>query len=236
MLLSKKDLKVRLSRKEYEAKAREWCLRLVRVERHLIKYERAAVVLFEGPDAAGKGGAIKRLTEFLDPRGYKAYAIGPPTEDERKRHYLWRFWTRMPKRSEMSLFDRSWYGRVLVEKVEKLTPKARLEQAYAEINQFEATLVDDGTDVIKFWLDISRKEQHRRFIGRDKDPLKRWKLTKEDWRNRKHWSQYAEAARIMVRKTNTERAPWVIVAAEDKDYARLMVIRTVTERLEALAK
>src|SRR5262249_3054129 len=182
-----------------------------------------------------KGGAIKRLTEFLDPRGYKAYAIGRPTAEELQHHYLWRFWTRLPKRGEMAIFDRSWYGRVLVERVEKLIPKARVQQAHTEINQFDAALVQDGTEILKFWLDISRKEHLRRFKDRAQAPLRRWKLTKEDWHNRQRWSAYVKAARAMVRETSPAHAPWVIIPAQDKDYARLAVIRTVTERLESFA-
>jgi len=192
----------------------------------------SVVVVFEGMDAAGKGGAIRRLTGRLDPRGFSVNAIGPPEEYEKRHHYLWRFSSRMPTRGEIGIFDRSWYGRVLVERVEGYCSKAEWRRAYDEINDFERALVDGGTPVIKFWLHVSKKEQLSRFHERQNDPFKKYKITPEDWRNRRRWSRYIEAANEMFSKTHTEHAPWTPIAGDDKWHARCEVLTRVIEEMK----
>jgi len=197
----------------------------------------AVVVVFEGMDAAGKGGAIRRLTGRLDPRGFRVHPIGPPTPEELSRHYLWRFFRRMPAVGGISIFDRSWYGRVLVERVESLATEPDWRRAYEEIRAFEAMLTSDRTVLIKFWMQVSREEQLQRFRDRETDPFAEYKLTQEDWRNRRRWSFYIEAAEDMFRETHVPGAPWVVVAADDKEYARIRVLEEVVERLDsALAR
>ncbi|MGZ6196002.1 MAG: hypothetical protein ACXWML_12335, partial [Candidatus Binataceae bacterium] len=194
------------------------------------------VIAFEGADAAGKGGAIRRLTYSLSAYNYTVVPISVPTDEECAHHYLWRFWRHLPRPGHITIFDRSWYGRVLVERVEKLIPKATWMRAYTEINQFEAELAAHGVVVIKFWLHIDRKEERRRLKERRDTPWKRWKLTKDDWRAFKKWDDYAAAADDMIAATSTEAAPWRVIEAEDKRYARIAVLTTVAERLEAALK
>jgi len=189
-------------------------------------------VLFEGWDASGKGGSIRRLVARLDPRHYDVAQFGPPTEEERRRHFLWRFWPEIPGRGELSVFDRTWYGRVLVERVDKLASKAEWKRAYAEINDFERMLAEEGMVLVKFWLHISPGEQLRRFEARRKDPLKSWKLSEEDWRNRRRRRAYVRAVEDMLERTGTEGAPWTLVEAESKRYARVKVIETVIAAIE----
>jgi polyphosphate kinase 2 (PPK2 family) len=228
-MLESLDLSQSLSTEEYEERLKALQLDLVLAQRRLAERGIAVVIVFEGMDAAGKGGAIKRLTTKLDPRGYEVLPIGPPTEEELHHHYLWRFWTKLPSYGRLTIFDRSWYGRVLVERVEGITPKARWQQAYNEIVEFERALVDDEYIVLKFWLHISEKEQLRRFKAREEDPYRRWKITKEDWRNRDKWDDYVAAAEAMFEHTSTPEVPWTIVPAEDKQYARIMVVKTVRD-------
>ena len=218
---------------EYEQELREWQLRLLKLQSAL-RDEKACplMILFEGMDAAGKGGAIRRLTGRLDPRGYRVHPIGPPDDQERRHHYLWRFQQRMPAKGEIVIFDRSWYGRVLVERVEKLCRKAEWTRAYEEINSFEQQYAAYGAVMVKFWLHVSKKEQLRRFRERETDPFKEYKVTDEDWRNRKRWDQYVQAADEMFKRTHTKHAPWVIVSGEDKRHARVKVVETVVTRLE----
>ncbi|HTN53657.1 MAG TPA: polyphosphate kinase [Anaeromyxobacter sp.] len=199
--------------------------------RHFLKGRRA-VIAFEGWDAAGKGGCIKRLTALLDPRGYKVWPIAAPNEEERKHHWLWRFWTRLPSTGELAVFDRSWYGRVLVERVEGLATKAAWKRAYDEINAFERTLSADGIRLVKFFLHIDRRTQLRRFRDREKDPVKRYKLGPEDWRNRERYPAYLKAIQDMLDRTHRPDAPWIVVSANDKKHARLEVLRTAAEVLE----
>jgi polyphosphate kinase 2 (PPK2 family) len=184
-------------------------------------------------DAAGKGGAIKRLTAKLDPRGFEVHPIGPPDAHECAFHYLRRFWVRLPSYGRIGIFDRSWYGRVLVERVEKLTPKKAWKRAFDEINDFERAIIDDDTVLMKFWLHITAEEQLARFKAREDDPYKRWKITKDDWRNREKWDAYVEAAEEMLAKTSTPYAPWNVVPANDKLYARVLVLQAVIKALEA---
>jgi AMP-polyphosphate phosphotransferase len=189
-------------------------------------------VVFEGWDASGKGGAIKRLVSRIDPRHVRVVQFGTPSVDERRHHFLWRFWPVLPGWGGMAVFDRSWYGRVLVERVEGLARREQWLRAYEEINSFERTLVDEGMIVVKLWLHISADEQLRRFKRREKDPLKAWKLTDEDWRNRDRRSEYTEAVEDMLARTDQPSAPWHLVEADSKRYARVRVLDTVIERIE----
>ncbi len=194
---------------------------------------RAAVVVFEGSDAGGKGGAIKRLTEKLDPRGYEVVPVAAPQGDAAAHHYLWRFWREIPKAGHLTVFDRSWYGRVLVERVEGFASEPEWRRAYQEINEFERNLSEAGIVVVKFWLQVSPDEQLRRFRAREATPRKRYKITEEDWRNRAKLPQYLEAVSDMVRFTSTPYAPWTLVEANDKHFARVKVLETAVRALEA---
>jgi polyphosphate kinase 2 (PPK2 family) len=190
-------------------------------------------VLFEGWDASGKGGAIKRLVDHLDPRHVRVVQYAAPTADEKRHQYLLRFADALPGWGGMAVLDRSWYGRVLVERVEGFATKAQWRRAYAEINDYERALCHDGMILVKLWLHVSDEEQLKRFKAREKDPLKRWKLTDEDWRNREKRPQYEAAIEEMVKRTSTEYAPWHLIEAENKRYARVKVIETVCEAVEA---
>ena len=188
--------------------------------------------MFEGNDAAGKGGALRRITSALDARAYHNVPVAAPTEEERAQPYLWRFWRHVPRRGRFIFFDRSWYGRVLVERVEGFCAEADWMRAYTEINDFEAALVRHGIVVVKFWLAISKEEQLKRFKQREKIAFKRFKITEEDWRNRKKWDAYEAAVCDMVDRTSTSLAPWTLVEANNKYYARLKVLKTVTRAVE----
>ena len=194
------------------------------------------VAIFEGWDAAGKGGAIKRLTDVLDPRSYRVNAITAPTDEEKRYHYLWRFWRRLPKAGTISIFDRSWYGRVLVERIEGFASEAEWRRAYREINEFEAQLANAGYVIVKFWLHVSPEVQLRRFEERQNNPFKQYKLTEEDWRNRDRGDIYYVAVNQGIARTSTPAAPWTIVAGDDKYYARVKVIETVIEAIRARLK
>ncbi|HUB23165.1 MAG TPA: UDP-galactose-lipid carrier transferase [Streptosporangiaceae bacterium] len=190
-------------------------------------------VVFEGWDASGKGGAIKRLVAPLDPRHVRVAQFGAPTYDEKRHHFLWRFWPTLPGWGGMAVLDRSWYGRVLVERVEGYATEQQWRRAYREIAEFERTLADEGMIMVKFWLHLSRGEQLKRFKAREHDPLKAWKLTAEDWRNRKKWPQYEAALKEMLDRTDQPAAPWVLVEAEDKRWARVKVVESVVAAIEA---
>ena len=205
--------------------------KLVRIQQALLFTGHRAVVVFEGMDAAGKGGTIRRLAWALDPRSLKVWPIGAPNEIEAKQHYLQRFWTRMPEKSQIAVFDRSWYGRVLVERVEGLTPRKDWQRAYGEINAFEQQLVDDGIKVVKIFLHISKEEQRRQLIQRMRDPLKRWKLSYDDFRNRSRWADYVQAIEDMFDRTNTKAAPWHVVPSDDKPAARAEALGILAKRL-----
>ena len=194
--------------------------------------QRPVIIVFEGWDAAGKGGAIKRLIEKLDPRGYVVYPIAAPQGDDKTHHYLWRFWRRLPEKGQIALFDRSWYGRVMVERIEGFCTEADWKRAFREINQFERQLVDFGTILFKFWVNVTKEEQLRRFEERAADKLRAWKLTDEDWRNREKWGQYEEAVNDMLLKTSTLYAPWTVIEGNDKYYARVKVLRTLVDKLK----
>jgi polyphosphate kinase 2 (PPK2 family) len=193
--------------------------------------QRPVVIAFEGWDAAGKGGAIRRVTEKLDPRGFVVYPIAAPKGDEATHHYLWRFWNRLPEAGQIAIFDRSWYGRVMVERIEGFCNESSWKRAYREINYFERQLVDFGTILFKFWLHISPDEQLHRFESREVDKRRSWKLTDEDWRNREKWSLYEEAVNEMLLKTSTLSAPWTVVEGNSKSYARVKILRTLVEKL-----
>ncbi|MGB9112416.1 MAG: UDP-galactose-lipid carrier transferase [Acidimicrobiales bacterium] len=232
------DLTASMPRKDSEARLAELQVRLL--ELNLVaagllgdgSLGPPLCVLFEGWDASGKGGSIKRLVASLDPRHVTVAEFGVPTEEEKRHHFLWRFGPSLPGWGEMSVFDRSWYGRVLVERVEGFATKREWQRAYAEINAFEKLLVEEGATLVKFWLHISAGEQERRFEARRDDPLRRWKLTDEDWRNRAKRSAYLEAAEEMFERTDSTFAPWEIVAAESKHFARVAVLETVVARTE----
>ncbi len=228
------DLERRLGRKAYRRERRRWQVELHRCARRLYERGRSLVVVFEGWDAAGKGGAIRRVTEKLDPRGYQVFAIAAPTDEEKAHHYLWRFWRRLqpPSDKQILIFDRSWYGRVLVERVEGFATEEEWRRAYREINEFERQLADAGMAIVKLWFHISHEEQLRRFEAREETPHKRWKLTDEDWRNRDKWDDYEQAVHDMLLKTSTQQAPWTAVESDDKRWARVKTLRTVCEALE----
>lgn len=196
------------------------------------KKKRSIILVFEGWDAAGKGGAIRRLTSRIDPRLYTVRSIAAPNEVERNRHYLWRFWTKLPGFGNIGIFDRSWYGRVLVERVEGFAKQEEWERSFGEIVNFEEDLTDSKAILIKFWLHISPEEQLNRFNARKDDPLKRWKLTEEDWRNREKWALYESAAEEAFSRTHKPNAPWHIIPANDKYFARTEVLRIFCDRLE----
>ena len=190
------------------------------------------VLVFEGVDAAGKGGSIRRITQAIDARLCHITPIAAPTEEERAQPYLWRFWRNLPRKGMFSIFDRSWYGRVLVERVEGFCTEADWMRAYGEINDFEYQMARSGSIVAKFWLTISREEQLRRFKERQDSTFKRFKITEEDWRNREKWDAYVAAVCAMLDRTSTEIAPWTLVESEDKYYGRIKILKTLCDRLE----
>ncbi|HEY1012884.1 MAG TPA: polyphosphate kinase [Herpetosiphonaceae bacterium] len=231
--LKEVDLGRKLKKSDYNEQLEALQFKLLRLQRAVFQLGHRVVCLLEGWDAAGKGGAIQRLTEAMDPRGYVVHAIGAPTAEELAHNYLWRFWSRMPRSGQIVIFDRSWYGRVLVERVEGFATRREWRQAYDEINDFERLLRQDGTTLLKFFVHISPEEQLRRYEDRRDDPLKTWKLTEDDWRNREKWPAYEEAVNEMVKRTSTKHAPWTMIAGEDKRWARIQVLRAVAEQLDA---
>jgi polyphosphate kinase 2 (PPK2 family) len=226
------DLSQQVEPKTYKNLLAKYQSKLGRLARQLSRSKRAVVAVFEGPDAAGKGGCIRRITQSLDARFYRVVPIAAPTDEERARPYLWRFWRYLPNRGHFSIYDRSWYGRVLVERVEKLCQTEDWQRAFAEIDSFEEQMVESGVIVLKFWLAISAEEQLRRFREREKTGYKRFKITEEDYRNREKWLDYETAACEMFARTSTEAAPWTLVEAEDKHHARIKVLQTFVNRLE----
>ena len=210
--------------------------RLNELERRARERGISTVAVFEGWDAAGKGGALRRVTAALDARDFHVRPIAAPTDEERAHHYLWRFWRHLSRAGQLTIFDRSWYGRVLVERVERFASPEEYQRAYGEINHFEKQLVDHGIILVKFWLHITKDEQLRRFRERQRTPHKRWKITDEDWRNRRRWNDYESAVDEMVARTSTRRAPWVLVEANNKYFARIKVLRTMADRLQRVLK
>jgi polyphosphate:AMP phosphotransferase len=226
------DLSQKVSAKLYPVELDKYQGKLARLTRRKRFAKRSLILVFEGVDAAGKGGAIRRVTSALDARQYITVPVAAPTEEERAYPYLWRFWRHVPERGGITIFDRSWYGRVLVERVEGLCSVYDWMRAYEEINQFEQQLSRGNAIVVKFWLQVSKAEQLRRFRARQHSPFKRFKITAEDWRNRKKWDAYEQAVCDMVDRTSTEAAPWTLVEAEDKDFARIKVLKTIVARLQ----
>jgi polyphosphate:AMP phosphotransferase len=226
------DFEVSVSKEDYEHELLQWQNRLANAVRDKSFSKKSLVLVFEGQDAAGKGGAIRRVTHALDARQYRTVSISAPRPFEMDRPYLWRFWRNVPKRGRITIFDRSWYGRVLVERVEGYAKRSAWQRAYQEINEFEQKLIDHGALVLKFWLAVTQEEQLLRFKSREHSPFKNFKITSEDWRNRRQWSVYAKAAEEMFAKTDTLEAPWHVLSANDKRYARLEVIKRITLAVE----
>ena len=229
------DLSLKLERDEYRQRLLELQLQMRELARWLYLEKRSMVLVFEGWDAAGKGGSIRRLIEKVDPRGFKVFPIAAPTGEDKTHHYLWRFWRRLlpPQEKQILIFDRSWYGRVMVERVEGFATKEAWQRAYREINDFERQLHEAGILLGKFWFHISAEEQLRRFEGRKHTPHKTWKLTDEDWRNRDKWGDYEDAVNDMLLKTSTLHAPWTVIEGEDKRWARVKTLKTVTDLIVA---
>lgn len=225
------DLSARLSKRAYEKRLKELQYALRHLQLAYLASRDRGIVVIEGWDAAGKGGLIRRMTSVLDPRACKVWPIAAPSPAEHDRHYLYRFWKRLPEPGTIAIFDRSWYGRVLVERVDGLVEEAAWRRAYDEINAFERMLRDDGVNIVKLFMHISADEQLRRFVDRARDPLKRWKLTMDDIRNRLNRPAYIEAVEDMLRLTDTQVAPWRVIAAEDKRHGRIEAIEAVVEAL-----
>ena len=232
MKLKDLDLSLQLDKKSYKKKLKILQYKLLNVQQFLFKNKIGLIIAFEGMDAAGKGGAIKRLTEHIDPRGLIVTPISAPQLHELRYHYMHRFWRKLPQHGQIAIFDRSWYGRVLVERIEGFATNDEWKRAYKEINDFEKQLTDGDYIVMKFWIHIDSDEQLKRFNDRANDPYKAWKLTEEDWRNRDKFNLYEEAADEMFAKTDTDHAPWYIIAGNDKLYARVQVLKEVIAHIE----
>lgn len=233
MPLKQADLSLCLAPDVYKEQLAFLQQRLSTLHNQLYQKQIPVVLVFEGWDAGGKGGAIRRLTQALDPRGYQVHPVSAPTAEEKRFHYLYRFWKNMPKDGHIAIFDRSWYGRVMVERIEGFCKTDEWKRAYQEINNMEQILADHGCVIVKFWMHIDRDEQEKRFLERQQNPEKQWKITEEDWRNRSKWEQYEVAVNEMIVRTSTAHAPWVIVEGNSKPYARIKVLRTVIEAIEA---
>jgi polyphosphate kinase 2 (PPK2 family) len=236
--LDELDLSAKITREEYDARLHTAQRKLLRLRLQLAgllddcTLGPGVLVVMEGSDAGGKGGAIKRIVEPLDPRHYSVSTFSKPTFDEKSRHFLWRFWKDVPGLGGFALFDRSWYGRVLVERIEGYATDDQWKRAYDEIVQFERNLVLEGVVIVKFWLQVSPEEQLKRFEVRAADPLRRWKLTEEDWRNRDKIDRYNQAVEEMFAKTDHELSPWHIISGEQKRWARVHVLETLIDRIE----
>jgi polyphosphate:AMP phosphotransferase len=235
-VLGKLDMSQKIAKKKFDSELEKYQGKLALLTRDPKFKKLSVIAVFEGSDAGGKGGAIRRITGALDARHYRITPVAAPTEEERAQPYLWRFWRRVPRIGRFTIFDRSWYGRVLVERVEKFCSEADWMRAYGEINDFEEQLNDSGAVVVKFWLAITKEEQLRRFKEREKIGFKRFKITEEDWRNREKWDAYERAVCDMVDRTSTEIAPWTLVEANDKNFARIKILKTLCERIEAAMK
>ena len=222
----------KLSRRQYDAQIAHEQLRMLEFGRAIYKCRVPVLCVMEGWDAAGKGGAIKRITYTLDPRGFTVASFAAPRGDEKTHHYLWRFWRNLPRAGHLTVFDRSYYGRVLVERVEKFSTRQECSRAYQEINEFESHQLSSGMVIVKFWLHITRQEQLHRFKNREFDPFRSYKLTEEDWRNRESWEDYQDAVEEMFLRTSTPAAPWTVVEAEDKYFARVKILRTLADAIE----
>ena len=226
------DLSVSIDRDDYKKELDSLQEKIARLHNIIYRKRIPFIICYEGWDAAGKGGNIRRLAYPLDPRGFDVYPIASPEPHEKARHYLWRFWTRLPRSGHFAIFDRTWYGRVMVERIEGFCEESDWQRAYNEMNEFEADLHDWGAVILKFWIHIDQQTQLERFTARQETPEKQWKITEEDWRNREKWPQYEEAVNEMLQKTSTEYAPWYIIESNDKLYARIKVLRIVAEAME----
>lgn len=231
--LSEISLDKELSEEEYKKELKNLQSKLSELHNRLYRRKIPVVIAYEGWDAAGKGGNIKRITEALDPRGFEVHPIASPLPNEKARHYLWRFWNRLPKTGHIAIFDRTWYGRVMVERLEGFCSENEWQRAYNEINEFEKELSDWGAVIIKFWVQIDKDTQLARFEERQNTPEKQWKITDEDWRNREKWDLYETAVNEMLKKTNTTYAPWHVLESNDKKYARIKALKIVIDAIEA---
>ena len=231
--LSEISLDKELSEEEYKKELKNLQSKLSELHNKLYRRKIPVVIAYEGWDAAGKGGNIKRITEALDPRGFEVHPIASPLPNEKARHYLWRFWNRLPKTGHIAIFDRTWYGRVMVERLEGFCSENEWQRAYNEINEFEKELSDWGAVIIKFWVQIDKDTQLARFEERQNTPEKQWKITDEDWRNREKWDLYETAVNEMLKKTNTTYAPWHVLESNDKKYARIKALKIVIDAIEA---
>lgn len=234
--LDQLDYSAKIKKSEYEPLLTQLQAKLARLVRDPRLANFPLILAFEGQDAAGKGGTIRRITHAIDARQYRAIPIAAPTDEELARPYLWRFWRRLPSKGRVGIFDRSWYGRVLVERVEGFATEPEWRRAYHEINQFEQQLVEHNAVLLKFWLAITKEEQLERFEARKRSPFKNFKITPEDWRNRKRWDDYVGAANDLFRETSTERCPWHVISSNDKNHARIVVLRTIIAALEKALK
>jgi polyphosphate:AMP phosphotransferase len=232
-VLDKLDMSKSLSKEKYNHDLKKYQAKLNLLHRKAEEKGVSTLLVFEGPDAAGKGGAIRRITAALDARNYQAIPFAAPSDEEKAHHYLWRFWRHLSRAGRITIYDRSWYGRVLVERVEGFAREAEWKRAFAEINDFEDRLIQHGIVLMKYWVHITKDEQLTRFQDREKTPHKRWKLTEEDWRNREKWDDYVLAVNDMVQQTSTHTSPWILVEGNDKRYARIQVLRQLCHKLEA---
>ena len=230
-ILDQLDFSKSISKKEYRKELALGQARLAKLHAEALQRKIPIILVFEGPDAAGKGGSIRQITETLDARYYKLYPFAAPTDIENAHHYLWRFWSCVPRAGRMSIFDRSWYGRVLVERVEGFACDDEWRRAFAENNDFEDQLIESGIVLLKFWMQISKDEQLARFKAREETPHKRWKLQDEDWRNRERWDEYEVATHEMIQQTSVKDSPWILVENEDKHYGRIKVLNAVCDAL-----
>ncbi len=221
-----------LSAEEYSKQLQKYQKKLRELHNELYRKKVPVIIAYEGWDAAGKGGNIKRIAGALDPRGYEVHPIASPEPHEKARHYLWRFWNRLPKTGHVAIYDRTWYGRVMVERLEGFCSENDWQRAYNEINEFEKELYDWGAVIIKFWVQIDNETQLARFTDRQNTPEKQWKITEEDWRNREKWDLYEDAVNEMLRKTNTSFAPWHVLESNDKKYARIKALKIVIHEIE----
>lgn len=232
-LLDTLDLSLKLDEKNYHEQLNFYQGKLSKLTRLALQKKRSSILVFEGWDAGGKGGAIRRIIHALDARNYRVIPVSAPTDEERSRHYLWRFWRHIPRAGRVTIYDRSWYGRVLVERVEGFAAEREWQRGYSEIVNFEEELIRDGIIILKFWLHIDKDEQLRRFQSREQISYKQYKITEEDYRNREKWAAYELAVNEMIARTSTQAAPWILVEGNDKKYARIKVLKSYCERLES---
>ncbi|NKQ38066.1 MAG: polyphosphate:AMP phosphotransferase [Methanosarcinales archaeon] len=233
-LLDSLDLSLKLDKSSYNAKLSKYQGKLNKLSRQAQELKKSSILVFEGWDAGGKGGAIRRLTHAIDARNYRVIPVAAPTDEEKMHHYLWRFWRHIPRAGQVTIYDRSWYGRVLVERVEGFASKKEWKQAYSEIVNFEEAMSDHGTLLLKFWLHIDKDEQLARFKEREQISYKKHKITEDDYRNREKWDEYNIAVNEMVTRTSTQKNPWIIVEANDKKYARVKVLKAYCQQLEKM--